>query len=375
MKKQSPYVLVMGYRKELAKTIEKLGFPYSIVTNKPLKKTPTKVDHIIDCDFTQQVIAEIENLKIRPTHVIVGVEAAVYMASIVRKYFGARMSELTLVRRCSNKSEMKRYLFDKAVPLTPFIVSKGSESAEEIIEKLSLPVVVKTVEGSGGRNLVFCKTKDMLKKHMGKGLIYEKFVDAPEGSIESFVNNGEILFTNVTEYYVKGFCNILPATYPEEEIKSLLDFNSQVLKLLKISWGLTHLEFYRHPDGVLFGEIAIRPPGGYIMTLIKKSYGFNPWEALVHIEMDQPFQFPKKETQYAACWVHHPGPGKAKIKDVTAPLQSLIKHKIKVKDGQPILPRKSVGEDVGYSLFASPDPTELKKDLDRTEVRSLVTVG
>ena len=33
--------------------------------------------------------------------------------------------------------------------------------------------------------------------------------------------------------------------------------------------------------GLLFGEIALRPPGGYIMNAMHHAYGFDPWAAFV----------------------------------------------------------------------------------------------
>lgn len=52
--------------------------------------------------------------------------------------------------------------------------------------------------------------------------------------------------------------------------------NHQVIKALNIKWGLTHLEYYGDRNGELFGEIALRPTGGYIMELIKCAYDFDP---------------------------------------------------------------------------------------------------
>ena len=160
--RENTYVLMMGYRQELAKALEKYKVKYSIVTNKPLKKRPKHVDQIILSEFNEEVVSEIAELKIKPTHVIAGVEAAVYPASRIRKHFMARLSEDTLVRRCSNKAEMKYYLWQKQIPMTSFVLSKPNLSSDEIIENLSLPVVVKKILGSGGRDLVLCKNKDAL---------------------------------------------------------------------------------------------------------------------------------------------------------------------------------------------------------------------
>src|SRR5690606_5219991 len=119
--------------------------------------------------------------------------------------------------------------------------------------------------------------------------VYESFINAPEGSIESFINNNEILFTNITEYYKKTQANLLPAPFSKDELQQIQNLNEDVISKLNIQWGMTHLEFYRHPNGLYFGEIALRPPGGHIMAILKTAYGFNAWEALLAVELNHDF--------------------------------------------------------------------------------------
>lgn len=371
---ENPYVLVVGYRSEIAKSLEKFQISYSIVSDKKIKKIPKHAEHVLVSGYAHHLIEKLDSLRIAPTHIIAGTESAVFPASRLRRHFGARTSEQALIRRCSNKAEMKKYLSDKGVPMTPFIISTGNESASKVIQELSLPIVVKSVSGSGGRNLEICRSENELEKKMGKNLIYERFVDAPEGSIESYVNHGQILFTNVTEYYVKGTSNIVPASYSKKELEQLLEFNATTLKKLKINWGLTHLEFYRHKNGTLFGEVALRPPGGYIMKLLKAAYDFNPWDAFVSVELDKDFTFPNSPVSFAACWVYHPGKGIVKSIKKDPHLPTLVSHKIKVKVGQKINERLSVGEDVGHSIFISKDVDSLKKDLNSKDLKTLISV-
>lgn len=380
MGQNSPYVLCVGYRQQLAKALANAEIPYSVLSDKALKKRPAGVDQVIIAEYPRSekslktLELHLSESEVRPTHVIAGTEAAVFPASFIRKYFHARASEQTLIRRCSSKAEMKLYLSKKDVPMTKFVIGTGKESAKELVDYLGLPVVVKKFNESGGRGMHICESAEELGQHLGKNQLYEAFINASEGSVESFVNRGEILFTNVTEYFEKGFSNIVPASYSQGEIKDILELNKQVIQKLKINWGMTHLEFYRHKDGLLFGEIALRPPGGYIMQLMEEAYGFNPWEAFLNVEIDRDMSFPKKAKTHAACWVHHPGVGQVRDVKMTVNLQSLKKHKIKVKAGDRIAMRSGVGEDVGYSLFVSDDVNVLKKDLASQELQSVIQI-
>ena len=375
---KNPYVLCMGYRQPLAEALGKARIPYTVVHPQPLKKLPPDVDHVLISELSAKPthLKKLENLLeqhcIRPTHVIAGTEAAVIPASFIRRYFGARLSEQTLIRRCSNKAEMKRYLKAKNIPMTKFIISTGRETARELIQELGLPVVVKPVYESGGRGVRICPDIQTLEQSLGRHLLYESFIDADEGSVESFINKGEILFTNITEYFVRRHANIVPASYASDEIQQFLALNEQVIKKLKINWGMTHLEFYRNNEGLYFGEIALRPPGGYIMHLIQQAYNFDPWEAFLNIEIDRDTSFPKRPSGYAACWIHHPGPGHVKSIAETSQLKGLVRHKLKVGIGDFIESRVGVGNDVGYSLFASQTVDDLKESLSSTAITDMI---
>ena len=49
----SHYILIAGYRQQLAKAIQKLGIPYSIIAEKPIKVTPIGADKIIIMPFSE----------------------------------------------------------------------------------------------------------------------------------------------------------------------------------------------------------------------------------------------------------------------------------------------------------------------------------
>ena len=60
----------------------------------------------------------------------------------------------------------------------------------------------------------------------------------------------------------------------QRHLKSkILKINDEVIKKFGVDRGMTHAEFYLTDHGPVFGEIAIRPPGGYYMELIEKVYG------------------------------------------------------------------------------------------------------
>ena len=153
----------------------------------------------------------------------------------------------------------------------------------------------------------------------------------------------------------------MPAAFDPELERTLLSLNERAIGALGIGWGMTHLEVYLTPRGPLFGEIALRPPGGYIMNALQHAWDFNPWEAFLAMELGEGFQFPEHPACYAAAEVLHPGAGvvlavrgKSRVLDE----EGVQEFRIKVKSGDVIDPRKGLGQDAGYVVHTSATPQD-----------------
>lgn len=369
--------MITGYRQQLAKAINQLGIPYSIVVEKPVKTKPQGVSEIVICPFSQigtEAGVMALNLKHTPSHVIAGTEAGVFPAAVLRRIYQVRRSSKSLLIRCTDKTAMKKHLRKHDIPMGGFVTHRIGLTAEELVAKLSLPVVVKDRKNSGGRNVVIAKTIEELRPLLAPQRLYEQFIQAAEGSIESFVKDGKIIFSNITEYHTLKVSNIVPARYSTDENLRIKNLNERVIKAMKIKWGLTHMEYYRYPSGelatnsLLFGEVALRPPGGYIMELIKRAYDFDPWEVFVKVELGLPIDnLPTEAARICGVVLLHPGAGI--VSNITQPNQTdyptLAKATIKVKTGDIIPPRHGVGEDVGYCIFTAEKCADLNADIQK----------
>lgn len=368
-------MLVIGPRRGLVEVLRKRHIPYSIwretpvtswkgalqLVTSPLWKSPERIKQTLRKEFS----------GIRFTHIIAGTEAAIYPAAIARRLLGARQSEVTTALRCRDKLAMKEYLCDFGVPMTKFLAESAATDAASAFELLGRPIVKKSRKSSGGKTLeIIHRESDLLLRH-GNRNILEKYVAAPEASIESFINDDKIRFTNITSYHEKGFVNFVPAAFDSSQSTAIEALNRNVIDALNIRWGITHLEVYLTDKGLLFGEIALRPPGGYIMNAIQHAYHFNPWEALVAMELDEEFDFPGSPLAYAAVEIFHPGAGTVTSitgKSTVHAHPAVREFRLKVRPGDRISRRDGVGQDTGYLLHVSDTPKarlELHHTLNR----------
>ena len=360
----NPYrVLLIGPRRAIIKLLRAREIPFSIwrehatypiagaqkIFTEPLFNTTKKLKQIVNNALGNE----------RFTHVIAGSEPAVYPAAVARRMVGARLSLTTTALRCRDKLAMKQYLSDYAIPMTRFMAESAISSPVAAFDYLGSPLVRKQRKSFGGRSFELLTTEqDLVVQHNGRNIL-EKFVSAPEASIESFVNNGEIKFVNTTSYLEKRHVNLVPAAFDENLQAEMLTLNRRVIEALKINWGITHLEVYLSDKGLLFGEIALRPPGGYIMNAMQHAYGFDPWEAFIAMELGEQFDFPQAMPAYSCVEVLHPGVGyisairgEQQVKDHAA----MREFKLKVKAGDIISKREGAGQDIGYLLHTSKTP-------------------
>ncbi len=246
----------------------------------------------------------------------------------------ARRNPHSTIVRCADKLKMKEYLSKKQVPMTDFLNSKNDLSKEEVFERLGSPIISKRRYSSGGRALEKITGKERLSANSKTGRILEKAIKGTEGSVESFILDGEIKFANITQYAELEAVNMVPADYDSEIIAEILNLNKKVIMDLKLDFGITHLEFYITQEGVLFGEIANRPPGGYIMNCLELAYGFNPWEKMVDVEIGKSPDF-SGPRQYAASIVVPKVKGEVgsiRGENEVKKLETLKKLKLKVSD-------------------------------------------
>jgi formate-dependent phosphoribosylglycinamide formyltransferase (GAR transformylase) len=361
----------MGYRQALCQALSRMGIPFAIWAEKKIKFSRAYLHlHVGKFPRNHQPIYSVltEFDPFGPfTHVIAGTEASVYPASVARRVLNARTSIKSVALRCHDKLHMKSYLHERNIPMTDFVAGDEIHDAAAIVKRLGVPVVIKARHESGGRGIRLVETPGDIVRYSGRNKIMERFVTAPEASVESYVNNGNILFENVTQYYLKKHVNIVPGLLGQDQHQSLLELNRQIIKALKIKWGMTHMEAYLCDDGLLFGEIALRPPGGYIMELISKAYGFSSWDALVHMELDLPFEFNQTASSFTAAYIIHPGAGEVvQIEnwDAVSSLPAAYKKKLKIKPSAILGERQGVGEDAGYILLNSNNKDDLIRDID-----------
>jgi biotin carboxylase len=359
-------ILMVGHRQGLVEAAKSQGLDFLLWNDKELKN-PLPARNLARLPWPRHPrdwrLVKPKILALGPFNAIIaGSERAIPLVAALRRAAGlTQMAPINLLR-CHDKLLMKNRLRSEDIPLNPYLWGQGL-NADHIWDTLGPRIVCKDRSESGGRSIqIYQQKAELLRELQKRQRLFEAFNPHPEFSVESFVENGRIVFTNITQYYLRQHINILPALLPLGVQEKVLDLNARVLGIMGVTRGMTHVEIYLGPDGPVFGEIAVRPPGGYIMELLQLAYGFPAWEHFLQLELGRAVSFPQSAQCMAAVHVLHPGQGIIQaIKGWPAVKNhpSVHRAKLKVAVGDRLKTRAAVGEDVGYVLQTAKNQEDL----------------
>jgi len=111
----------------------------------------------------------------------------------------------------------------------------------------------------------------------------ESHLSGREFSCEAFVHGGKIKFLNITEYVKLGYSNFIPeGSYLHTKRELIHKKMQKLVDIFGIEYGMIHPEWFLTEDDELsFGEVACRIPGGHILELSGKAWGYDALAAFV----------------------------------------------------------------------------------------------
>lgn len=282
-----------------------------------------------------------------PSAVLAATERAVLPAAWLRQALRLEGNSPTSANWCRDKFAMKRRVRGAGIRCADFARINQRTTAASLVARLGLPMVLKPLASSGSRGTTTARQFDEVRRALQPGNLAESYVHGLEMSVESFVNDGQVQFVNPTEYLLPLWANVVPASLGDELRETVESLNRSVIEALEVRHGMTHLELFLTADGPVFSEIALRPPGGYLMDLISRAYEFDAWEALVRLELRGQVEWPARAQRHAGVWLLHPGPGTvSRVRGLRAAraTHGVDEVHCRIKPGSSLPPRSGSGE-------------------------------
>lgn len=351
------------------------GAQVGIVTHEPLASVDPelrellaghwRVENALDPDQLELGVRGIASQLGSVERVVAVLEQLQEPAAEVRERLGIEGMDRETARRFRDKSHMKDVMRAAGIPCARHRLCESADAARTFVDDVGLPVVVKPPAGAGAKGTFRIEDRDQLDQWLasspptsGDATLLEEFLTGREHSMEAMWRDGELLWWSVTRYLPTPlevlenpwmqWVVMAPRHVDTEEFADIAEVGPAAVRALGLRTGITHMEWFRRPDGsIAISEVAARPPGAQLLTATGWAHGgrdlYADWTRLV---IDGHFEPPARTHAVGAVYLRgqHASGGRPDDSQVAAlhnveQLQSTLGHL--VVDAQ--LPRLGAG--------------------------------
>jgi hypothetical protein len=287
-----------------------------------------------------------------------------------------------------DKAQMKDVLREAGVPCARHCLAETAGAAQAFLAQVDLPVVIKPQAGAGAKNTFRLESQTQVREALAsfppspaRPMLLEEFVLGKEFSFDSVCIDGVLLWASISRYTPTPlevlendwiqWCVVLPRDVAGDEFAPIRAAAARALSALGMKTGMSHMEWFRRKDGgVIVSEVAARPPGAQITSLISYAYDANMYRAWAELMTLGSFTPPERKYAVGAVYLRGQGRGD-RVADVSgleraqAEVGELV---VEAKLPKPGHPYTSGYEGQGYVIVRHPD-TAVVEDALKTIVK------
>ena len=291
-----------------------------------------RIDNLFDTGQLAWAVREL-SAHAGPVHRLLGAyEQLQVPLAQVREQMGIEGMRAEAARNFRDKSRMKEVLRRNGLPCARHALASTVDDALAFAAASGYPVVVKPPAGAGAIATFRADSADQLREGLtatgfgrGEAVLLEEFVQGDEHSCESITINGRTVWQSITRYSptpldVKRnpwiqWCVLLPREHEDAVQQDIRDDAGRALTALGMDTGLSHMEWFRRPDGsIAISEVAARPPGANIMTMLARAHDMDFVQAWARLMVFGEFSAPSR--QYAVGCAYLRGQGSGRIRAI-----------------------------------------------------------
>lgn len=319
-----------------------------------------------------------------PAHRLLGIlEDLQTPLALARQKLGLPGTDPETSHRFRDKGVMKAVLRQAGIPCARAARIQSEADGWAFVDQVGFPVVLKPPTGAGCRSTYRVDNPQQLAQALAetqpspqREVLGEEFLTGSEYTFESLTLNGEVRFHSIGRYYPSPlevmqkpwvqWVVLLPRDISGPEFDDVREIAARVVTALGLQTSVTHMEWFRRPDGsIAIGEIAARPPGAQIVELISQAHDIDMHHAWARLMVDDAVDAPF-ERKYACgvAFLRGAGQGRVSAVEGLAAAQSRMGHLVtKAQLPQIGAWRRTGYEGEGYAIVRDPDTDIVKQAL------------
>ena len=245
----------------------------------------------------------------------------------VRDALGIPGMGAAVARNFRDKSRMKDVFTAHGVPCARHGVARSAAEAAAIAAQLGLPLVVKPPAGAGARSTFRVDRQDQLDAWLSVDppspvapALLEELVTGVEHSFDSVSVGGRLAWHSISVYFPTPlevlenpwiqWAVLLPRSIDGPEYDGIRDAAARGLQALGMDTGFSHMEWFRLREGrIALSEVAARPPGAQITSLLSYAHDADMYAAWARLEVFGDFDPPERRHAVGAAYLRGQGRG------------------------------------------------------------------
>jgi hypothetical protein len=294
-----------------------------------------------------------------------------------------------------DKAVMKDRLVAAGVPCARHLSVEATEQARAFAAQVGYPLIVKPLAGVGARETHQCDNAEELEEVLESDppaenhpLQLEEFVQGDEFSFDTICLDGKVVWHSITRYLPTPlevlrtpwmqWRVITPKEIDDPEFDDIRRVGQQALSALGMESNISHLEWFRRPDGrVAVSEVAARPPGSRIFTALNWANDYDMYDAWIRLMTLGEFK-PPGERKYAVGTAFLRGMGAGQVVDVHG-LDSVLEEfgSMLVEAELPSIGqvRAHAHDGQGYLMLRHPETSVVEHAISEIVSRVRVEIG
>ena len=371
------------------------GLKLALITHEPLERVPDdvraalaghwRVDDALD--WNQLVVAgkgvagQMGGLD-RMLGVLEHMQVAIARA---REALGVEGLGSEAAANFRDKERMKSIFDREGLPCARHGLAADREQAFAFATATGFPLVLKPPAGAGASSTFRVddprsleEAIDLIRPSASSPVLIEEFVMGEEHSFDSVFINGEPVWHSLTRYLPAPldvlnnswiqWCVLLPREIDHPHYDDIREAGYRAVATLGLRTGLSHLEWFRRPDGTIaISEAAARPPGAQITTLMSYAHDFDFYERWVRMMVHDEFEPPERRYAAGAAFLRGMGRGRvAEVRGLDAIAKRLGDLVVEARipsHGQPAASGPSAYEGEGFIIVRHPQTSVVEQAL------------
>lgn len=246
----------------------------------------------------------------------------------VRDALGIRGMGAAAARNFRDKAQMKDVLRGAGLPCARHRLVASVGAAVAFAGEVGYPIIVKPPAGAGAVSTHRVVDEAMLRAtfegmRVGPGnvALCEEFMRGEERSFEVVSIDGVPVWHSLTMYDPPPIDVVsnpwiqwtvcLPREVDDPVFGDVRQAGHAALQALGMRTGISHMEWFRRPDGSLaISEIAARPPGAQIMRLMSFAGEVDFYQKWARLVVHDVFEAPERKYAVGAAFLRGQGKGR-----------------------------------------------------------------